>query len=106
MDGLYFQVEGRTKVSSSVITGKTLLLRFCYPLSIFGDIEFWQKVVVQSQVEAVQPSTFLFIDKRIVETELMKDPVFLNKLLFHRIKNQLAFFRGRKIGELFVNDTT
>lgn len=24
LDGLYFQVEGRTKVSSSVITGKTL----------------------------------------------------------------------------------
>ncbi|KAA1186331.1 cyclic nucleotide-binding domain-containing protein [Paenibacillus sp. B2(2019)] len=39
LDGIYFQVEGRIKVSSSVGTGKPLLLRFCSPLSLFGDIE-------------------------------------------------------------------
>ncbi|WP_449601285.1 cyclic nucleotide-binding domain-containing protein [Paenibacillus sp. Marseille-Q9583] len=33
LDGIFFQVEGRTKVSSSVGTGKSLLLRFCSPLS-------------------------------------------------------------------------
>lgn len=83
MDGLYFLLEGRAKVSTSVSTGKSLLLRFCYPLSIFGDIEFWQNVVVQSQVDAVQPSTFLHISKRTVESQLMKDSVFLNRLLIH-----------------------
>ncbi|WP_018759435.1 Crp/Fnr family transcriptional regulator [Paenibacillus terrigena] len=83
LDGLYFQVEGRTKVSSSVETGKSLLLRFCHPLAVFGDIEFIQKVVIQSQVEAVEQTSFLFINKHTVETELMQDHKFLNELLKH-----------------------
>jgi len=81
LDGIYFQVEGRTKVSSSIETGKALLLRFCHPLSVFGDVELIQKVVIQSQVEATQPTTFLFINKRTVETELMLDRNFLYELL-------------------------
>ncbi len=83
LEGLYFQVEGLTRVSSSVETGKSLLLRFCHPLSIFGDIELIQKVVVQSQVQAVQPSKFLFIDIQTVERNLMQDYRFLNELLKH-----------------------
>lgn len=83
LDGLYFQVEGLTRVSSSVETGKSLLLRFCHPLSIFGDIELIQKVVVQSQVQAVQPSKFLFIDIEFVERKLMQDYRFLNEMLKH-----------------------
>ncbi len=82
-DGLYFQVAGRTKVSSSVETGKALLLRFCHPLSIFGDIEFLQKVVVQSEVEVVRTAEFLFVDNRTAEAALMKDPVFMKELLRH-----------------------
>ncbi|UHA73426.1 Crp/Fnr family transcriptional regulator [Paenibacillus sp. 481] len=81
LDGLYFQVEGRTKVSSSVETGKALLLRFCHPLSVFGDIELIQKVSIQSQVEAIQQTTFVFINKRFVETTLMQDHKFLYALL-------------------------
>ncbi|WP_315795229.1 Crp/Fnr family transcriptional regulator [Paenibacillus sp. BIC5C1] len=83
LDGLYFQVEGLTRVSSSVETGKSLLLRFCHPLSIFGDIELIQKVVVQSQVQAVQPSKFLFLDIEFVERKLMQDYRFLNEMLKH-----------------------
>ncbi|UVI28075.1 Crp/Fnr family transcriptional regulator [Paenibacillus spongiae] len=83
LDGLYFQVEGQTRVSSSVSTGKSLLLRYCHPLSVFGDIELIQKVVIQSQVEAVQPASFLFIDHRTVESVLMQDSKFLNMLLKH-----------------------
>lgn len=73
LDGIYFQVKGRTKVSSSVGTGKSLLLRFCHPLSVFGDIELIQNIVIQSQVEAVQQASFLFINKRFIETNLMQD---------------------------------
>ncbi|GAA0380115.1 Crp/Fnr family transcriptional regulator [Paenibacillus motobuensis] len=81
LDGIYFQVEGRTRVSSSVETGKSLLLRFCHPLSVFGDIELIQKVVIQSQVEAVQHTTFLFINKHTVDTVLMQEHGFLHELL-------------------------
>ncbi|SDS85163.1 cAMP-binding domain of CRP or a regulatory subunit of cAMP-dependent protein kinases [Paenibacillaceae bacterium GAS479] len=83
LDGIYFQVEGRTKISSSVGTGKSLLLRYCHPLSIMGDVELFQKVVVQSQVEAAEKTVFLFIDIRTVEAKLLKDYKFLNELLRH-----------------------
>lgn len=83
LDGLYFQVDGRTKVTSSVETGKALLLRFCHPLAVFGDIELMQKVVVQSQVEAVTQTSFLFINKHTIETELMRDYKFLTELSMH-----------------------
>lgn len=83
LDGIYFQVEGRTKVSSSVGTGKSLLLRFCSPLSLFGDIEYVQEVVVQSQVEAVQQTSLLFIPKQKVESDLMDNHRFKDLLLKH-----------------------
>ncbi|WP_028595034.1 Crp/Fnr family transcriptional regulator [Paenibacillus assamensis] len=83
LDGIYFQVAGKTKVSSSVETGKALLLRFCHPLSVFGDIELIQQVMIQSQVEAVEQTTFLFLNKRTVETEMMTNPIFLHELLKH-----------------------
>jgi CRP-like cAMP-binding protein len=83
LDGIYFQVEGCTKVFSSVGTGKSLLLRFCSPLSLFGDIEFVQEVVVQSQVEAVQQTTLLFIPKQKVESDLMDNHSFKDLLLKH-----------------------
>ncbi|MEK3945088.1 Crp/Fnr family transcriptional regulator [Paenibacillus sp. FSL H3-0310] len=83
LDGIYFQVEGRTKVSSSVGTGKSLLLRFCSPLSLFGDIEYVQEVVIQSQVEAVQQTTLLFIPKQKVESDLMDNHRFKDLLLKH-----------------------
>ncbi|WP_440961820.1 Crp/Fnr family transcriptional regulator [Paenibacillus nitricinens] len=83
LDGIYFQVEGRTKVSSSVGTGKSLLLRFCSPLSLFGDIEFVQGVMIQSLVEAEHQTTLLFIPKQKVESDLMDNHSFKDLLLRH-----------------------
>lgn len=83
LDGLYFQVEGRTRVSSSVTTGKSLLLRFCSPLSIYGDIEYLQGVPVQSQVEALQPTTLLFVNKRHLEPGFTENHALKELLLLH-----------------------
>ncbi|MFF2888358.1 Crp/Fnr family transcriptional regulator [Paenibacillus sp. NPDC057967] len=83
IDGLYFQVTGRTKVSSSITTGKALLLRFCSPLSVFGDIELIQKVAVQSQVEANERSAFIFINKQTVEAEMLHNNLLMQELLKH-----------------------
>ncbi|MFC5401137.1 Crp/Fnr family transcriptional regulator [Cohnella soli] len=83
LDGIYLLVEGQTKVTTSVETGKSLLLRFCHPLSIFGDIELIQKVAIQSQVEAVADTRLLFVAKQTVEKRLMQDYRFLNELLKH-----------------------
>ncbi|MFJ8064014.1 Crp/Fnr family transcriptional regulator [Psychrobacillus sp. NPDC096426] len=83
IDGLYIQVSGRTKITTSVITGKALLLRFCSAISIMGDIELIQKVPIQSQVSAVIDSDFIFIHKTYIRNELMKDLAFLQQLLIH-----------------------
>ncbi|TBL80423.1 Crp/Fnr family transcriptional regulator [Paenibacillus thalictri] len=83
LDGIYIQVEGQSRVSSSLETGKSLLLRFCHPVSIFGDIELIQNVAVQSRVEAIRPCSFIFVPIREVRQHLMGDPLFLNELLRH-----------------------
>lgn len=41
--GFYILVEGKYRVTTNEITGKSLLLRFCSPISILGDIEWFQK---------------------------------------------------------------
>ncbi|TQR15664.1 Crp/Fnr family transcriptional regulator [Psychrobacillus soli] len=83
IDGLYMQVSGRTKITTSVITGKALLLRFCSAISIMGDIELIQKVPIQSQVTAVEETDFIFINKTYIRNKLMKDLAFLKELLKH-----------------------
>ncbi|MGN7456824.1 Crp/Fnr family transcriptional regulator [Paenibacillus pasadenensis] len=83
LEGLYLLLEGQAKVTTSVENGKSLLLRFCHPVSVFGDIELIQKVDIQSQVLAVEDSRFLFIDKATVENKLLQDYRFLNELLKH-----------------------
>jgi len=103
LDGIYFQVEGRTRVSSSVQTGKSLLLRFCHPLSVFGDVELIQKVVIQSQVEAVQRTTLLFINKHSVENVLMQEHNFLHELL-RQLSYKLQTCTTASRVNLLVND--
>jgi CRP-like cAMP-binding protein len=83
LDGLYFQVDGVARVSTCVATGKSLLLRYCRPLSVFGDIELINNVPVQSRVEADERSRFIFIDKAFVQRHFMQDSQFLNMLLKH-----------------------
>lgn len=63
IDGLYIQMSGRTKITSSVITGKALLLRFCSAVSIMGDIELIQSVNIQSHVTSEQQTDFLLLIK-------------------------------------------
>ncbi|TQR09631.1 Crp/Fnr family transcriptional regulator [Psychrobacillus lasiicapitis] len=83
IDGFYIQVSGRTKITTSVITGKALLLRFCSAISFMGDIELVQKVPIQSHVTAVEDTDFIFIDQTYIYNELMKDIAFLQQLLAH-----------------------
>ncbi|GBF73437.1 transcriptional regulator [Paenibacillus sp. 598K] len=83
LDGLYLQVQGASRVSSSIATGKSLLLRFGRPLSIFGDIELIRNVPVQSRVDAATSSRFIFLNKTFVHRKIMQETVFQNLLLEH-----------------------
>ncbi|MWV42344.1 cyclic nucleotide-binding domain-containing protein [Paenibacillus sp. HJL G12] len=83
MDAILFLVEGKVKISSSVQTGKALLLLFCEPFAIMGDIELIQKVTVQSQVEAVERVYCVAIPFTYIYDHLIGDPKFLMSLLTH-----------------------
>lgn len=81
IDGLYLLVNGKCRVATTEITGKSLLLRFCSPFSILGDIECFQKVPIQSEVHAEEPCTFLFIPIDYYKHTLSLEPKFLQLLL-------------------------
>lgn len=83
MDALLYLVGGKVKISSSVQTGKALLLRFCEPFAIMGDIELIQRVAVQSQVETVQPVHCIAVSFHYIYKHLLNDPKFLLTLLSH-----------------------
>ncbi|MCZ8538326.1 Crp/Fnr family transcriptional regulator [Paenisporosarcina quisquiliarum] len=81
IDGLYLLVDGKCRIATNEITGKSLLLRFCSPFSILGDIECFQNVPVQSEVHAEEGCTFLFIPIDQYKYSLSLEPDFLQLLL-------------------------
>lgn len=83
LSDLYYLVAGRVKVTSSVHTGKFLLLRFNHPLTILGDLELVRDVVVQSQVTAVIDCVIMSIPADYIKQHEMSNPMFLQQLLKH-----------------------
>jgi CRP-like cAMP-binding protein len=83
LESLLFLVEGKVKITSSVETGKSLLLRFVQPFSIIGDIELIRNVPVQSQVKAVNECLFIGLHVDYIKQHEMNNPKFLHTLLEH-----------------------
>ncbi|GEK32968.1 Crp/Fnr family transcriptional regulator [Kurthia sibirica] len=80
---LYYVVAGRVKVTTSVQTGKFLLLRFNHPLTILGDLELVRDVPIQSQVTAVIDSVIMTLPIDYIKTNEMTNAKFLMQLLQH-----------------------
>ncbi len=83
LKSLLFLVQGKAKITSSVETGKSLLLRFIQPFSIIGDIELIQGIHVQSQVTAVNECLLIGIPFDYIKQHEMNNPKFLQTLLKH-----------------------
>ncbi len=83
LESLLFLVEGKVKITSSVETGKSLLLRFVQPFSIIGDIELIRDVPIQSQVEAVNHCLLIGLQFDYIKQNEMDNPKFLHTLLQH-----------------------
>jgi len=81
IDGLYILVEGKYRVTTNEVTGKSLLLRFCSPFSIAGDIEYFRNLPIQSEVIAEDACVFLFISIQDYECTLKKNAEFSQLLL-------------------------
>lgn len=71
------------KVTSSVATGKSLLLRFVQPFSIIGDIELIRNVSVQSQIKAVEKSLLIGLPRDYIKKYEQDNPKLLHLLLDH-----------------------
>ena len=83
LESLLFLVEGKVKITSSVETGKLLLLRFVQPFSIIGDIELIRNVPVQSQVKAINECLLIGLHFDYIKEYEMNNPKFLHTLLEH-----------------------
>ncbi|PDZ60239.1 Crp/Fnr family transcriptional regulator [Bacillus thuringiensis] len=83
LESLLFLVEGKVKITSSVETGKSLLLRFIQPFSIIGDIELIRNVPVQSQVKAINKCLLIGLHFDYIKEYEMNNPKFLHTLLEH-----------------------
>lgn len=78
---LYFVVKGKLKVYSAIENGKTILLRFYTPLSIFGDLELFNDYDVKSNIESVSPVTLIGISFSDIDLYARDDSVFLRFIL-------------------------
>lgn len=83
MKQLLYLVEGRVKATSSVETGKSLLLRFNHPLALVGDLELVRHTRVQSQITAVTACLFIALPFEYIYKHEMSNPAFLQDLLHH-----------------------
>lgn len=83
LDYLYIQVEGKLKISAVLPNGKSLLLRFCQPISLVGDIELVNGEHPHMLVEAVNQSTVIAVPFRILKEYEMNNAQFLKYLLDH-----------------------
>ncbi|TYR78384.1 Crp/Fnr family transcriptional regulator [Priestia megaterium] len=83
MQSLLFLVEGKVKITSSVETGKSLLLRFSHPFSIIGDIELIRGVPVQSQIEAVNECLLIGLSFDYIKQHERENLRLLHALLDH-----------------------
>jgi len=78
---LYVQVDGKLKITNVLPNGRTLLLRFCQPISLIGDVELVNGEQAIVQAEAVSEAKLLAIPHRILQENDMKHPPFLQYML-------------------------
>lgn len=83
LQSLLYLVEGKIKATSSVETGKSLLLRFSRPLAIIGDLELVRHVPVQSQITALTDCFCISLPFDYIYNFEMNNPLFLQDLLKH-----------------------
>ncbi|MCY6957158.1 cyclic nucleotide-binding domain-containing protein [Clostridium brassicae] len=87
----YFLVEGKVKAYSLLENGKSLLLSFYKPLSIFGDMEFIDMDTASSNIQAIENSLCIGIPMSILRKNAINDTKFL-KYICKSLSNKLDKF--------------
>jgi CRP/FNR family transcriptional regulator, putaive post-exponential-phase nitrogen-starvation regulator len=77
LDYLFFFVEGRAKVYSSLSNGKALLLCFYRPFKVLGDVEFMHYETANSNVQAIEEAYCIGISMENIRRYTLDDSKFL-----------------------------
>ena len=93
MEYLFFLVEGKGKVYVILKNGKSLLLSFCYPLTVIGDIEIVNNCDTSSNIQALEDSYCIALPLNIVREKLLKDAKFLRYVCDSLGRKLLKFFQ-------------
>lgn len=78
---LYFLVEGKLKIFTTLPNGKSLLLRFSTPLALVGDLELVNGKEANNIVQSVNRSLLLAISYRVIQNTYAENPKFLHFML-------------------------
>jgi CRP/FNR family putative post-exponential-phase nitrogen-starvation transcriptional regulator len=74
---LFFFVEGKAKIYTTLSNGKSLLLCFYYPLKILGDVEFLNDKTATTNVQVLMDTYCIGIPMDKVKEHLLEDSKFL-----------------------------
>jgi CRP-like cAMP-binding protein len=80
-DVLYFLVEGKVKIYTSSVEGKTLILSFKTHLDVIGDIEYVQEIATINTVEAVSPVVMIGVPYDVLKKHASNHVPLLQFLL-------------------------
>jgi len=78
---LYILVEGKVKIYTTSVEGKTLILSFKTPLEMVGDLEYIRKTEILNTVEAVTDVVMIRINNRYLHQYAYEYAPFLQFLL-------------------------
>ncbi len=73
-------VDGKATVAPLAEDGKLAIITFMEPLSLIGDIEYFEKIPYLHSMQAISDCYLIAIPIPIVEHYLMNNPFFLRKL--------------------------
>ncbi len=77
IDYLFFIVDGKSKVFTTVSNGKSLLLCFYHALRIIGDVEILGSKTATSNVQVIEDTYCIGMTKENVSKHLFEDAKFL-----------------------------
>ncbi|PYE44261.1 cyclic nucleotide-binding domain-containing protein [Paenibacillus barcinonensis] len=78
---LYFLVQGKLKIFTTLSNGKSLLLRFSTPLALVGDLELVNGKNANNTVQSVNRSLLLAISYRAIQNTYVENSKFLHFML-------------------------
>ena len=86
---LYFFVEGKIKIYSAFYGNKEVLIEFCKPFQILGEVEYIQNKVININVEALTPCVVIGILREDFK-KMISGNDKLYELLLRTITNKLT----------------